>query len=68
MNKPEWMLTVHDCRGETQEKINCSSYGEACEVIGNVAQRKLLEYLTNLGCYEELLPDKIGSMLKQLEV
>jgi hypothetical protein len=72
-NRPEWMLTVHDCRGETQEKINCSSYGEACEVIGNVAQHKLLTYLLDMRCYLDTdgnpMPNdaRIKFMLKQLE-
>jgi hypothetical protein len=73
----EWMITVHDCRGETQEAINNSSYGEACEVIGNVAQRKLLEYLIATHVIQfvdidghnvkAMLSFHLESMLKQLE-
>lgn len=66
-NRPEWMLTVHDCRGETQEKINSSSYGEACEVIGDVAQLKLLEYLIANTDQGLINTDELVSLLKQLE-
>jgi hypothetical protein len=73
MDRPEWMITVHDCRGETQEKINNSSYGEACETIGDVAQKKLLNYLLDMSGYLDHegypMPNnaRIQRMLKQME-
>jgi len=71
MNKPKWMLTVKDCRGDVQEKINNSSYGEACEIIGDTAQHKLMEYLHDVALTtpEAYRSPKsiISKMLKELE-
>jgi len=76
MKRYPWQATVSDYRGEVQEQIDCSSYGEACELIGDIAQRKLLEYLIahpDKGEWtEEEKQDCIKirtlkSMLKQLE-
>ncbi len=62
--KPEWMPeNTHRIDEAVQEAILAEGFDE-----GAIAGAKaVLEYLLNLGCYEELLPEKMEAMLKDLE-